>query len=74
MRGFLKRLVLASALVVGGVGAYLGADQVRADANVASGSFCGACTKNSDCGVGFRCCRSNCPKGKYKCLQVSTCP
>jgi hypothetical protein len=37
-------------------------------------SFCGACTKDDDCGVGHKCCKNNCPKGKYKCLKVSTCP
>lgn len=35
--------------------------------------FCGQCTDHEHCGVGFRCCRSNCAAGKKTCLKVSTC-
>ena len=37
-------------------------------------SFCGACTQDSDCGVDHKCCQGDCPKGKYKCYRVDTCP
>ena len=47
---------------------------IRPELHVAE-SFCGACTTHSACGPGNRCCRSNCPRGKYRCVNnVSTCP
>ena len=42
--------------------------------NAAPDSFCGACTQHSNCGEGWKCCKSNCKGGKKKCLKVATCP
>lgn len=38
---------------------------------------CGLCTNVDCCGGsanGWKLCRSNCPSGQYKCMQVATCP
>jgi len=67
-RGFLCRMGKAA---LGTVGALAG---MFALSSPAEASFCGACTQHSDCGVGFRCCRSNCQNGLKKCLAVATCP
>lgn len=49
----------------------------RAPANasrIAAYSYCGACTGDSDCGSGNKCCTGNCSGGKKKCYAVVTCP
>ncbi len=38
---------------------------------------CGLCTDEDCCGGtenGWRLCKSDCPEGQYKCMQVATCP
>ena len=38
---------------------------------------CGLCSNVDCCGgasLGWKLCKSNCPTGQYKCLQVATCP
>ena len=38
---------------------------------------CGLCTNVDCCGgasLGWKLCKSNCPKGQYKCMQVAACP
>ncbi|MDE2227888.1 MAG: hypothetical protein KGL11_02455 [Alphaproteobacteria bacterium] len=43
----------------------------RADIKVYS--FCGACTDDSGCGSGNKCCTGDCTNGQMKCYAVATC-
>lgn len=36
-------------------------------------SFCGACTDDSACGSGNKCCTGDCSGNKKKCYAVATC-
>ncbi|MDP8255878.1 MAG: hypothetical protein P9M14_09020 [Candidatus Alcyoniella australis] len=69
----MRRLLLAVIVVVlfvsVGVGVFIYDATSQPDY-----SFCGACTTDSDCGVGFKCCPGDCPEGQMKCYQVDTCP